>query len=237
MSPIGTAITLTFRAQGDYSLGAFTIVGIVRDSVYRSIRTPNEPTVYLPLSQDKDPILTNNFYIGIRSTSQRPEQLIRPVTAAILAVNRDIVLKARPMGDEVRDALSQDRIVAGLSGFFGGLALLLAGLRIYGVTSYAVSRRRAEIAIRMALGAAPAGGIRLMLARTAMLVAIGIAVGAGFSFWASTFAATLLFGLEPRDLPTLIGAAAVLAAVGALAAWLPARRASRLDPAEVLRNG
>jgi ABC-type antimicrobial peptide transport system permease subunit len=69
-----------------------------------------------------------------------------------------------------------------------------------------------------------------------MLVAIGVAIGATFSWWASKFAATLLFGLEPRDLPTLIGAAATLGAVGTLAAWLPARRASRLDPAEVLRE-
>jgi putative ABC transport system permease protein len=146
------------------------------------------------------------------------------------------VLKARPIGDEVRDAMAQDRLVAELSGFFGVLALMLAGLGLYGVTSYAVARRRAEIGIRMALGAAPAGVIRLVLARATMLVSIGVAVGAGFSVWASKFAATLLFGLEPRDPATLIGAAAALGAVGALAAWLPAHRASRLDPAQVLRE-
>ena len=235
-SPVGKPLTLTFRAQGDYSLGTLTVVGVVRDSVFRSIRTPDEPTVYLPLGQDKDPILTTNFYLGVRSTGQPPQQLTRAVSAAILAVNRDVVLKARPIGDEVRGAIAQDRIVAELSGFFGGLALLLAGLGLYGVTSYAAARRRAEIGIRMALGAAPAGVIRLVLARAIMLVAIGVAVGAAFSFWASKFAATLLFGLEPRDPSTLIGAAAALGAVGALAAWLPARRASRLDPAEVLRE-
>jgi predicted permease len=235
-SPLGRPLTLTFRAQGDYSLGALTVVGVVRDSVFRSIRTLDEPTVYLPLGQDKDPILTANFYLGVRSTRQPPQQLTRAVSAAILAVNRDIVLKARPIGDEVRDAVAQDRIVAELSGFFGGLALLLAGLGLYGVTSYAVARRRAEIGIRVALGAAPSGVVRLVLARATMLVAIGVAIGATFSWWASKFAATLLFGLEPRDLPTLIGAAATLGAVGTLAAWLPARRASRLDPAEVLRE-
>jgi predicted permease len=235
-SPIGQPLTLTFRAQGDYPLGAMTVVGVVRDSVFRSIRSPDEPTVYLPLGQDTDPILTTNFYLGVRSTRQPPQQLTRAISAAILGVNRDIVMKARPIGDEVRDALAQDRIVAELSGFFGGLALLLAGLGLYGVTSYAVSCRRAEIGIRMALGAAPAGVIRLVLAHATKLVAIGIAVGAGVSFWASKFAATLLYGLEPRDPLTLIGAGVVLGAVGALAAWLPARRASRLDPAEVLRE-
>jgi putative ABC transport system permease protein len=140
------------------------------------------------------------------------------------------------MSDEVRDAMAQDRIVAELSGFFGGLALLLAGLGLYGVASYAVTRRRTEIGIRMALGAAPGGVIRLVLSRVTLLVAVGVVVGAGMALWASKFATALLYELEPRDPATLIGAAVMLAAVGALASWLPAYRASRIDPAEVLRE-
>ena len=233
-SPIGKPLTLTFRAQGDYSLGTLTVVGVVRDSVFRSIRSPDEPTVYLALGQDTSPILTTNFYLGVRSTRQPPQQPTRAVSAAILGVNRDIVLKARPIGDEVRDAMAQDRIVAELSGFFGGLALLLAGLGLYGVTSYAVTRRRAELGIRMALGAAPGGVIRLVLSRVTLLVAVGVVVGAGIAVWASKFATALLYGVEPRDPATLVGAAVTLAAVGALAGWLPAYRASRIDPAEVL---
>jgi putative ABC transport system permease protein len=236
MSPVGQALTLTFRAQGDYSLGALTVVGVVRDSVYRSVRSPDAPTVYLALGQDTSPILTTNFYFGVRSTRQPPEQLTRAVSAAILGVNRDIVVKARPMSDEVRDAMAQDRIVAELSGFFGGLALLLAGLGLYGVTSYAVTRRRAELGIRMALGAAPAMVIRLVLARVSVLVAIGVAVGAALALGAARFVTALLYGLEPRDPATLVGAAIALAAVGALAGGLPAYRASRIDPAEVLRE-
>jgi predicted permease len=235
-SPIGQPLTLTFRAQGDYSLGTMTVVGVVRDSVYRSIRTPDEPTVYLPLSQDTDPILTTNFYLGVRSTRQPPEQLTRAVSAAILGVNPDIVLKARPIGDEVHDAMAQDRIVAELSGFFGGLALLLAGLGLYGVTSYAVTQRRAELGIRMALGAAPAMVIRLVLARVSALVTAGVTVGAVLSLGAARFVTALLYGLEPRDPATLAAAAVTLAAVGVLAGWLPAYRASRIDPAEVLRE-
>jgi len=136
----------------------------------------------------------------------------------------------------VTASLAQERLVAILSGFFGGLALLLAGLGLYGVTAYAVSRRRTEIGIRMALGAAPARVVRLVLSRVWILVGVGVLVGAGVSVWASKFVATLLFGLEPRDPVTLVGAAIVLATVGALAGWLPAYRASRIDPAEVLRD-
>lgn len=205
---------------------------MVRDSVFRSVRSPNEPTVYLALGQDSSPIFTTNFYLGVRSTRQPPERLTRAVSAAILGVNRDIVLKARPMSDEVRDAMAQDRIVAELSGFFGGLALLLAGFGLYGVTSYAVTRRRAEIGIRMALG----GVIRLVLSRVTLLVAVGVVVGAGISLWASKFATALLYGLGPRGPATLVGAALTLTAVGALAGGLPAYRASRTDPAEVLRE-
>jgi len=126
--------------------------------------------------------------------------------------------------------------VAMLAGFFGALALLLAGLGLYGVTSYAVTRRRTEIGIRMALGAAPGGVVRLVLSRVTLLVGIGVVVGGAVSLWASRFVETLVYGLEPRDPATFTIAAVVLAVVGAVAGWLPAQRASRIDPAEVLRD-
>ena len=107
---------------------------------------------------------------------------------------------------------------------------------LYGVTAYAVNRRRTEIGIRMAIGAAPADVVRLVLARVVILLAIGVAAGAVVSVWASRFVAALLYGLQPRDPGTLVGAAVVLGAVGLLAGWLPAHRASRIDPAEVLRE-
>jgi ABC-type antimicrobial peptide transport system permease subunit len=105
------------------------------------------------------------------------------------------------------------------------------------VTSYAVSRRRTEIGIRMALGAAPSGVVRMVLRRVALLVALGVALGAGISVWASRFVTTLLYGLQPRDPATLVLAALVLSLIGAMAGWLPARRAARIDPARVLREG
>ena len=133
-------------------------------------------------------------------------------------------------------ALTQERLVAMMSGFFGGLALLLAALGLYGVTTYAVSRRRDEIGIRMALGAAPASVLRLVLIRVGLLVGLGVAIGTGVSLWAASFVATLLFGLQARDPLTLVMAAGVLLIVGGAAGWIPARRAARLDPSSVLRQ-
>jgi ABC-type antimicrobial peptide transport system permease subunit len=152
-------------------------------------------------------------------------------------VNKDVAISFRLLSEQVSASLLQERIVAMLSGFFGGLALLLAGLGLYGVTSYAVSRRRTEIGIRMALGAAPGSVVRMVLTRVALLVGIGIVLGAGTSLWASRFVTTLLYGLEPRDPVTFGIAAFVLAAIGAMAGWIPAHRAARIDPARVLRDG
>ena len=123
-----------------------------------------------------------------------------------------------------------------LAGFLGAFGLLLAGLGLYGITAYAVSRRRGEIGIRMALGAAPGGVVLLVLSRVALLVTAGIIVGTAASLWLSRFVAPLVYGLEPRDPLTLAVASIVLAGVGAAAGWLPARRASRTDPAVVLRE-
>jgi ABC-type antimicrobial peptide transport system permease subunit len=196
------------------------------------------PTIYVPLAQfdeGRRPA-PPTMAISVRPISGAPAQLARSVSAAIVSVNKDLALTFRPLADQVDASLTQERVVAMLAGFFGALALLLAGLGLYGVTSYAVSRRRTEIGIRMALGAAPGGVVRLVLSRVTLLVGIGVLVGAGVSVWAAKFVATLLYGLEPRDPATLVGSAVVLATVGAAAGWLPAYRASRIDPAAVLRD-
>ena len=141
----------------------------------------------MPLAQrDGDPLLLTYFYIAVRSASGSPALLTRSVTAALTAVNPDLTLTFRPLSTVIDDSLAQDRLVAMLSGFFGVLALLLAGLGLYGVTAYAVARRRTEIGIRMALGAPPARVVRLVAARVALLVGAGVIVGAAVSLWAST---------------------------------------------------
>jgi ABC-type antimicrobial peptide transport system permease subunit len=214
-----------------------TIVGVVGDATYSGLRADAAPVAYSPLAQfdwpgSKSPDIT----ISVRASTGSPMLLARSLASALTAVDHDLVFTFRPITDQVSASLTQERVIAMLAGFFGTLALLLAGLGLYGVTSYAVSRRRGEIGIRMALGAAPGRVIRLVLSRVTLLVGIGVVVGASVSIWASKFVATLLFGLQPRDPSTLVGAAIVLGAVGAAAGWLPAYRASRIDPAAVLRQ-
>jgi putative ABC transport system permease protein len=230
-NPIGHTLR-RFPVQPDEP--SLEIVGVVGDAVYRRLRDPVPPTVYSSATQSAD-VPTTEFNLSVRAAGS-PALLTRSIADAIAVVNKDLALTFRPLSDQIGASLTQERIVAMLAGFFGALALLLAGLGLYGVTSYAVSRRRAEIGIRMALGADAAGVVRLVLSRVSILVGTGVAIGAAVSLWASQFVATLLYGLEPRDPITLAGSAAVLATVGGLAGWLPAHRASRIDPAEVLRD-
>jgi putative ABC transport system permease protein len=235
VGPIGQTLTPKLPPPRDAS--PITIVGVAQDAVLWSLRAPIEPAIYVPLAQDFIPApWLAQVQVSVRSAGGPPADLSRSVGTAITGVNRDLALTFQPLADQLDASITQERVVAQLSGFFGGLALLLAGLGLYGVTAYAVSRRRREIGIRIALGADPAGIVTLVLRRVTTLVGLGVAIGAGVSIWASTFVASLLYGLEPRDPATLIGAAVVLCAVGGLAAWLPARRASRVDPAIVLRD-
>ena len=214
------------------------VVGIVADATYLSLRAAVPPTMYVPLAQQP---AGSGFFpfatLSVRAASGSPVSLTRGVGDAIARVDSEIAITFTPLKQQVDAALVQERIMAMLSGWFSVLALLLSALGLYGVTAYAVNRRRTEIGIRMAIGAAPGRVVRLVLTRVIVLVGLGVVIGSAASVWASKFIATLLYGLEPRDPVTLISSAAILAAVGALAGSLPAYRASRVDPAEVLREG
>jgi putative ABC transport system permease protein len=235
------------RAIGE-TVDARTVIGVVGDQVVqggykadgvpRSLRDGAPPTMYVPLAQSAGsgaPGRTT-IVINVRSAAGPPAALARSIGAALIAVDRDLAFTFRPLSDSLSASIAQERLVAMLSGFLGALALLLAGLGLYGIMSYAVSRRRTELGIRLALGAEPRAVVRLVLARVGLLVGAGVVAGTALSLWLSRFVAPLLYGLQPRDPVTLSAAALTLAAVGALAAWLPVRRASRIDPAEVLRD-
>ena len=209
--------------------------------MYLSVRDGVRPTLYIPLAQRDAGGPTANVIISVRSSAGPPapsrvEGLAPRVAAALTGVDRNLTFTFRPLQDRVDASLTQERLVALVTGFFGTLALLLAVLGLYGVTSYAVTRRRAEIGIRMALGAEPTGVVRLVLVRVFVLVALGVIIGTAVSWWSSQFIASLLYDLQPRDAVTLVSAAVTLTVVGAIAGWLPAYRASRIDPAQVLRD-
>jgi predicted permease len=232
--PVGVRIR-----QGGYPGRPATdreIVGWVDDAVYRTMRDAGVPTVYLPIAQRPQPPPVITLSVRTAARAGATARLGERIAEAVSGVDADALLTVGLLDDQLRNSIVQERLVATLSGFFGGLALLLAGLGLYGVTSYGVTRRRMEIGIRMALGARPGGVVGLVLGRIARLVVLGGALGAGVTLWASKFVAALLYGLEPRDPLTLVGALLLLIATGTVAGWLPARRASRIDPARVLRE-
>ena len=231
-SPVGQRVS----DEGPAGEGStYEVIGVVEDAVYRSLRAQMEPTLYLPLGQWDRP--ASEIAIGIRSGGAPPLALTRSVAAALQRVQPDTALTFYSLSDQVNASLMQERILAALSSFFGGLALLLSSLGLYGVTSHFVSRRRTEIGIRMALGADAAQVVRMVLTRIGGLVAIGIALGTAASLWASRFVATLLYGFKPWDPVPFAAAAVVLAIVAGAAGWFPARRASRINPTILLREG
>jgi putative ABC transport system permease protein len=162
------------------------------------------------------------------------------VTSAVTALAREVhptsVVSIRTMQSQVSDSLLRERLMATLSGVFGGLAALLATVGLYGVMSYMVARRRNEIGIRMALGAARGDVVRMVLREAGVLLASGLLFGTALAIAAGRAAATLLFGLRPGDPATLAMAAGGLGLVAMLASYLPALRASRLEPTEALRE-
>ncbi len=213
------------------------IVGVVSDAAYRSVREPFPPTVYVPFAQLPADEVFPFAAVTVRPRAGDPARVTRSVVDAIAQVDAGLALTPRTMAEQVDSTLVQERLLAILSGFFGALALLLAGVGLYGVTAYAVGRRRTEIGIRMALGADGARVVALMLTRALVLVGCGLTAGVLISLALSRYVTTLLYDLQPTDPATLAAAAVLLAAIGACAAWIPARRAARIDPARVLREG
>jgi putative ABC transport system permease protein len=231
----GDPVGQTFSEEGPSGKGdTYEVVGLVEDAVYRSLRSEMQPTMYLAIGQWGRP--GSSIDIGIRAAGGSPLALTRSVAAALGRVDPDAALTFYSLADQVKASLTQDRLLAGLSAFFGSLALLLASLGLYGVTSYSVNQRRTEIGIRMALGADAPGVVRMVMMRVGGLVGIGIALGTAASMWAAQFIATLLYGFKPWDPLPFVIAALILTVVAAAAGWLPARRASRINPTILLRE-
>jgi putative ABC transport system permease protein len=231
-SPIGQHVR-----TGRDAIPRYEIVGVVGDAVYTTPREGMLATMYFPVAQRPPETFWPTVLLSINTAPGQRAAVERDVAAALTRLDPTIAFTFGTFDQLVEATVTQERLIAMLSAFFGGLALLLAAVGLYGVVAHAVRARQAEIGLRMALGAAPASIVRLVFQRVGMLIAAGLALGLAGSLWAARFVETLLFQLEARDPVTFAGAAAVLVAVGALAAWMPARRAARLDPVAVLREG
>jgi hypothetical protein len=241
--PIGQRVRLGFDPLGfdpEIGLGQrtrFEIVGVVGDTVYTSPREGMQATIYVPIAQRNPSEFWDTVLLTINAAPGQRAAVARDVAAALTRVDPTVAFTFETFDRLVEATVTQERLIAMLSAFFGGLALLLAAVGLYGIVSHAVRARQAEIGMRIALGAAPSSIVRLVLQRVGVLIAAGLTVGVAGSLWAARFVEALLFQLEARDPSTFAGGAAVLVAVGLLAAWMPARRAARLDPATVLREG
>lgn len=169
-------------------------------------------------------------------TAAKPSSMIADVRHVVQQVDPNLAITSRPLTELLDEQMLQDRLLARLSIAFGVVALLLAAVGLYGVLSYAVARRTNEIGIRKALGAQHAAVIAMILRETGLLLAVGLITGLMLSAASTRLIASRLYGLAPTDPVTFALAVAVLAGVAFFAAWLPAHRASRVDPLTALRH-
>ena len=228
-SPLGRQILYT---SGPVGRTAVEVVGVAADATYTDVRTPAPPTLYVPALQQIG---------GEANFALRVDGDAAAIFPAIRAAVREIdptlpVLNLRTQDEQLERLNGQERLFARLSGFFGLLALALACVGLYGLMSYAVLRRTAEIGLRIALGALPVQVLRLMLRESLGLVGLGIVSGIAAASALSGLVRSMLFGLSPLDPITYTAVAAMLIGLALLASYLPARRASRLEPTAALRE-
>jgi len=229
-SPLGKTFS---TRSGDTTNDPVQVVGVVGDAKYMSLTEDPPPTVYLPFGQG-DVFGTRRTY-ALR-TSAPPAALLGAIKASAARVSAGITLEVKPLSDQLASSLTRARLLATLSGFFGGLALLLAVIGLYGTLSYAVTRRRGEIGVRMALGATAREVIRMVFTEAGLLILGGIALGTVLALAATRLIASFLYGVQATDPVTLAAAAGVLALTALGAALLPATRAATVEPIDVLRE-
>jgi len=222
-----------FGSAGPGSSSQIEIVGLIGNAKYGGLREQPQPMFYLPLFQH---LGDGPYYVHVR-TAGNPAPIIAAIRSEIQAIDQDISIGSiRTINEVIHDLLQHDRMFAFLASAFGLLALVLTSIGIYGVVAYQVTRRTGEIGIRMALGAQRADVLWMVMRETLLVLAVGGALGLPAAIAATRVLRSLLFGLGPSDPATIIWAAATLTAAGALAGFLPARRAASLSPMDALRH-
>jgi putative ABC transport system permease protein len=212
---------------------SYEIVGVVRDSKYYGLRDEFQPTTFLAAGQDDQPGTFVQYAIRSRGSLEAATSAIKQT---LREVNPKAAVDFRVLDAQIRDSLLRERLMATLTGFFGALAVLIAVVGLYGVISYMVASRKGEIGIRMALGAGRGAIVRMVLREACLLLALGLAIGAAASRAAAQTLSSLLFGVTAGDAATLALAVGGLAAVALAASYVPARRASSVEPMLALRE-
>ncbi len=212
--------------------GQIEVVGVVRDVKYSELREPAPATMYVPYNQN--PVGAMAFVIR---TSSDPTAAMTGIREAVRQVDANVPLTdMSTQMEQIERRFMQERVFAQAYTLFGGLAVLVASIGLFGLMSYSVTRRTTEIGIRMALGAQQQSVLQMVMRESLLLVAAGVVIGVAVALGAGRFVSSLLFGLEATDLTTSALAVVVMLAVSAFAGYLPARRASRLDPMLALRH-
>ncbi len=233
-NPVGRRVWR--QARPNIPETVYQIVGVVKNAKYQHLRQKFEPILYTALPQEATPAAFAQLVIRTSRSALAPEAVIPALREAFRQAGPAIVPTFQDYREMIDRSLAQDELLAGLSGFFGLLAVLLATVGLYGSVSFAVSRRTAEIGLRMALGADRGGIFRMVVGEAFVLVAIGCAAGAAFAWFAAPRLGTMTFGLAPNDPLTVLAAGAFLALVALAASAMPARRAARLDPIVACRE-
>ena len=232
--PQGDAIGHSFTIADPAAPGVWHIVGIVRDSKHTSPAEKPQPFAFLAVTQLKGDD-QYAYWLQIRTVGD-PAKITAEVRAALAEIDPNLpFLKAQTVDEQVDDLIDQQRFVSKLAGFFALLALALAGIGLYGVMTYNVVRRTSELGVRIALGAPKAGLLWMVLRESLTLLAIGICLGIPMSLAASRAIKAGLFGVEPADPLTLIAAVGLISGVLLAGSYIPACRATKIDPMVALR--
>ena len=233
-NPVGQRLLIQEIVPGKTELGrdiSWEVVGVIGDEKIGGPEDVQSAGVYV--SNEQSPVY--GMVLNVRA-SVNPLTLQTPITAAIRSVNKDQAISDIRSVDQIRDqAMGGRRLVSVLLGTFATVALILAGIGIYGVISYYVAQRTREMGIRAALGATERSLLRLILDRGVRLTLIGLAIGVAGAIGLTRLMATLLFGVGARDPMTMVSVGVILAGVAIAASYVPARRATRVDPVVALR--
>ena len=225
-TPLGRRVYFASRPERK-----FEIIGVVKDAKYESLREEPQPAAYYPYTQR-----IGYYYDFEVRYSGDPQASISEVRRAVGEVDRSLpITYGNTLAQQVERSITSQALVAQLSTFFGLLAVFLACIGIYGLMSYAVSRRTNEIGVRLALGARRSSLLWMVMRESLTLVMIGLVAGLGAALAATRVVASQLYGLKPHDPTTVAVAMCLLLAVAALASFVPARRASQVDPMAALR--